>query len=299
MQGASGTEAGSIGLLEGDRIVFAGRRNVAVLLGLHHRARGRRRAYAGNGGDVDPKENRMDPATAPNKPKSAEINPGPGFRIKSSFQRLDAEFMRRFAEFESADISDQLNRLYAVAPAVHCLTGEHKLVGPACTVKVFPGDNLMVHKALDIARPGDVVVVDAGASRTNAALGGLISTKATHRGLAGFVVDGYIRDLPEILPLDFPVFARGTTPIGPLHRGPGEINYPICCGGVVVNPGDIVVADGFGVVIIPRENAPEIHERLMAFQQKNRDYFAGVKAGLFSNQWVDDVLDESGCITAP
>jgi RraA family protein len=239
-------------------------------------------------------------ASVPSKPKSAEINPGPGFRIQMSFERLDAEFMAQFAEFDSPDISDQLNRLYALTSAIQCLTGpEHRVVGPACTVKVYPGDNLMVHKALDIAAPGDVVVVDAGASRMNAALGSLISTKAQHRGIAAFIVDGYVRDLPEIVPLDFPVFARGTTPIGPLHRGPGEINYPICCGGVVVNPGDIVVADGFGVVIVPRDNAVDILERLQAYQVKNREYFAGVKRGIFSNKWVDDLLDETGCIITP
>jgi regulator of RNase E activity RraA len=239
-------------------------------------------------------------SSVPNRPKSAEINPGPGFRVQMSFQRLDAEFMAQFTAFDSPDISDQLNRLYALTSAIHCLTGsEHRVVGPACTVKVYPGDNLMVHKSLDIVEPGDVVVVDAGASRMNAALGSLISTKARHRGVAAFIVDGYVRDLPEIVPLDFPVFARGTTPIGPLHRGPGEINYPICCGGVVVNPGDIVVADGFGVVIVPRDNAVDILERLQAYQEKNREYFAGVKKGVFSNKWVDDLLDETGCIITP
>jgi RraA family protein len=236
----------------------------------------------------------------PNKPKSAEINPGPGFRIRLSFERLDHEFMQRFGAFDSPDISDQLNRLYALTSQIKCVTGsDHHLIGPACTVRVYPGDNLMVHKVLDVAQPGDVVVVDAGGSRMNAALGGLISTKARHRKLGGFVVDGYIRDLPEIVPLDFPIFARGTTPIGPLHRGPGEINYPICCGGVVVNPGDIVVADGYGVVIVPRENAHDILERLTAYAAKNRDYFAGVKKGVFSNAWVDDLLAESGCVITP
>jgi len=163
-------------------------------------------------------------------------------------------------------------------------------------VKVSPGDNLMVHKALDIARPGDVIVVDAGASRMNAVLGDLISTKARHRKIAGFVVDGYVRDLPAILPLDFPVFARGTTPIGPLHRGPGEINYPICCGGVVVNPGDIIRADSYGVVVIPRESAVEVLERLKKNKEKMKDYLSAVKNGVFSNKWVDDILLESGCI---
>jgi len=236
----------------------------------------------------------------PNKPKSAEINPGPGFRIRLSFERADPDFMQRFAQFDSPDVSDQLNRLYALSPAIRCLTDPaHRLIGPALTVRVYPGDNLMVHKALDVAQPGDVVVVDAGGSRMNAALGSLISTKAHHRGIAGFVVDGYVRDLPEIMPLDFPVFARGTTPIGPLHRGPGEINYPICCGGVVVNPGDIVMADSFGAVIVPRASAEEILERLLAYAASNAAYFAGVKRGVFSNAWVDDVLAASDCIIEP
>ena len=158
------------------------------------------------------------------KPRSAELHSGPGFRVQTDFQRLDEALYQQLAEFATPDISDLLNRLYAMNPAIRCLTGEHhRLCGPACTVKVFPGDNLMVHKALDIARPGDIVVVDAGGSRTNAVLGDLVCTKAKHRKIAGFIVDGLIRDLPGIVPLDLPVFARGTTPIGPLHRGPGEI----------------------------------------------------------------------------
>src|SRR2546427_11524351 len=88
------------------------------------------------------------------------------------------------------------------------------ILGPACTVKVFPGDNLMVHKALDLAAPNDILVVDAGGSAMNAVLGDLVSTKARHRKIAGFVVDGYVRDIPGIVALDFPVYARGVTPIG-------------------------------------------------------------------------------------
>jgi len=232
-----------------------------------------------------------------NKPKSAEIHPGPGFGIRRDLVRLDPAIIQQFNEYDTPDISDLLNRLYALNRDIRCLTGaHHAIVGAACTVKVSPGDNLMVHKALDIARPGDVIVVDAGASRMNAVLGDLISTKARHRKIAGFVVDGYVRDLPAILPLDFPVFARGTTPIGPLHRGPGEINYPICCGGVVVNPGDIIRADSYGVVVIPRESAVEVLERLKKNKEKMKDYLSAVKNGVFSNKWVDDILLESGCI---
>ena len=231
-----------------------------------------------------------------NKPRSAHLHAGPGFRVRVNFRRPPARLMREFAGFPTPDISDLLNRLYAVDPQIRCLSGEGRtLCGPACTVKVFPGDNLMVHKALDVIEPGDVVIVDAGGSTLNAVLGDLISTKARHRGAAGFVVDGLVRDLPNIRALDFPVYARGTTPIGPLHRGPGEINYPICCGGVVVNAGDIVVADPMGVVIVPRGIAAELLERVKAHDASNAAYHESVKKGDFSNAWVDQILTTLEC----
>ncbi len=231
------------------------------------------------------------------KPRSSHLHPGPGFRVRMNIPRLPAEMMREFAQFATPDISDLLNRLYAVDPQIALLTNPaHRICAPACTVKVFPGDNLMVHKALDVIEPGDVILVDAGGSAMNAVLGDLISTKARHRGAAGFVVDGLIRDLPNIQELgDFPVFARGTTPIGPLHRGPGEINFPICCGGVVVNPGDLIVGDAMGVVVVPQAIAAELLERLKAHEANNASYFEAVKKGHFSNAWVDQILTALEC----
>jgi len=231
------------------------------------------------------------------KPRSAEMHPGPGFRVNTDVPRLPAAFIQQFAEFATPDISDLLNRLYAVDSGIRCLTGEHhKLCGPALTVKVFPGDNLMVHKSLDVAQPGDVVVVDGHASEMNALIGDIISTKAKHRGIQGFVLDGLVRDVPAIRELDFPIFARGTTPVGPLHRGPGEIGYPVCCGGVVVNPGNIIVADAAGVVIIPQDIAHELLHRLNAYRDANAEYLADLRReGKFSNAWVDTLLEAGGC----
>ena len=234
------------------------------------------------------------------KPRSAEMHPGPGFRVRMDIPRPDRALFGEFRKYATPDISDLLNRLYAMDPAIRCLTGDHHvLCGPACTVKVFPGDNLMVHKALDVAHPGDIVVVDAGGCCQNAVLGDLISTKAKHREIAGFIVDGLIRDLPSILPLDFPVFARGVTPIGPLHRGPGEINYPICCGGIVINPGDLIVADAAGIIVVPREIASELLARLELHDQTNRAYVESVQRGDFSNRWVDQLLEEHQCSYLP
>lgn len=228
------------------------------------------------------------------KPKSADMQGGPGFRVREGGTRPPAETVAGFGEFDSPEVSDYMNRLYTMSPDIQAMTpGSDVLIGPACTVKVFPGDNLMVHKVLDIARPGDVVVIDS--KSPTAALGDLISTKARHRGIAGFVVDGLVRDLPVIREMgDFPVFAKGSTPIGPLHRGPGEINYPIAAGGVVVHPGDIVVADGNGVVVVPQDFAEELLARLRARKDAAAAYSEAVGRGEFDNSWVDVMLAEGG-----
>jgi regulator of RNase E activity RraA len=237
-------------------------------------------------------------SVTPSKPQTAEMSPGPGFRVRHDIERPAADIVAGLRDFDTPAISDLMNRLYTMVPAIHNLTDpERRLVGPACTVKVFPGDNLMVHKSLDVAKPGDVVVVDASSSMMTAVLGDLVCTKAKHRGIAGFIVDGLIRDLPAILRLgDMPVFARGVTPIGPLHRGPGEVNHPISAGGIVVHPGDIVAADLNGVVVVPRENADDILQRLRGRAADEAAYVAGVARGDFSNAWVDAILEDAGVV---
>ncbi len=228
-----------------------------------------------------------------NKPRSAAMHAGPGFRIRCDFQRPDPSLYERFAEFETPDVSDLLNRMYAVDAGIRQLTSGHgRLCGPVCTVRTFPGDNLMVHKVLDIAKPGDVVVIDAHGSTSNAVIGDIVCTKAKHRGIAGFIVDGLIRDLPGVIDVGLPVFARGTTPIGPMHRGPGEINYSLCCGGVVTNPGDIVVADEAGIVIVPQDISVDLLARLESHRYANAAYLSAVQRGEFSSQWVDELLFE-------
>jgi RraA family protein len=230
------------------------------------------------------------------RPLSAEIKPGPGFRIRRTISRPALEIVEKFKQFATPDISDLMNRLYAMASGIQNLVNDHAICGPACTVKVFPGDNLMVHKALDIAQPGDVVVVDAGATSMNGVIGDLVATKAKHRGIQAFVIDGLIRDLPGIQEVDLPTYARGVSPIGPLHRGPGEINFPVCCGGIVVMPGDLILGDENGVIVVRADFAEAILQ--LAYRQRDslEAYVADVKKGIFSNEWVDRMLNDSGCI---
>jgi RraA family protein len=234
------------------------------------------------------------PATS-RRPQSSEMSGGPGFRIRSQFSRPPRHLCAAFADYEVADISDMMNRLYTTDCGIRNVANNARIVGPALCVKVFPGDNLMVHKALDLAQRGDILVVDTGSSTHNAVLGDLVANKARHRGFAGVIIDGLVRDIEGIVESGLPVFARGVTAFGPLHRGPGEVNYPISCGGVVVHPGDIIAADAGGVVIIPQAHATDVLARLDARREALAEYTANVKKGVFSNAWVDAQLEEANC----
>lgn len=229
------------------------------------------------------------------RPTSAEIHPGPGFRIKARIPRPPAETLARFRTYPTPDISDLLNRLYAMDGAIKNQVNDLPLCGPALTVKLYPGDNLMLHKALDVAQPGDVVVVDSSLNTTTAVIGDLVSSKAKHRGIAGVIVDGLVRDVEQVRAVGLPIYARGTTPLGPLHRGPGELGYAVSCGGLVVNPGDIIVADGSGIVVVRLDFAEELLERLDAQRPALQSYVANVKRGQFSNEWVDRYLEGLAC----
>jgi regulator of RNase E activity RraA len=229
------------------------------------------------------------------KPTSAEIHPGPGFRVKNGMKRPAPALLQRFRKFGTPDVSDLLNRLYAMDGAIRNLVNEAHVVGPALTVKLYPGDNLMLHKALDLAQPGDVVVVDTSMNTNTAVIGDLVSAKAKHRGIQAVIVDGLLRDLTAVKEVGLPIFARGVTPKGPLHRGPGELGYSVSCGGIVVNPGDIIVADPDGIVVVRADFSEELLERLDRQHDALANYIADVHKGIFNNDWVDRELSKSAC----
>ncbi len=235
-------------------------------------------------------------SATPAKPKSAEMTPGIGFRIRTKIDRSAGKLVESMKKFETTDVSDLMNRMYTMHHGIKNLANDKPLVGPAVTVKLFPGDNLMLHKALDVTQPGDVVVVDTSGSDRNAVFGDLIANKALHRGIAGFVIDGLIRDLDGVKEIGLPVYARGVTSFGPLHRGPGELNYTITCGGVVVNPGDMISADNSGVVVVEKDFVQSAILKLTAHQARMKQYIRDVKRGDFSNDWVDRQLQADGCV---
>jgi RraA family protein len=170
-----------------------------------------------------------------------------------------------------------------------------KMVGTAFTVKTRPGDNLMVHKALDMAEPGDVIVVDAGGALENAIVGELMAGWAQKRGLAGFVIDGAIRDSEALSEGDFPVYAAGVTHRGPYKDGPGEINGVVTVAGMVVRPGDLIAGDHDGVVAIAPEDAERVIAAAEAQHRKEQTSLAAISAGTYDRKWVDEALKARGC----
>ena len=168
------------------------------------------------------------------------------------------------------------------------------MAGCALTVKTRPGDNLFVHKALDLAQPGDVVVVDAGGDLTNAIIGELMSTYAASRRIAGIVVNGAVRDAETLRKNDFPVYAAGVTHRGPYKDGPGQINVPVSLDGMVVRPGDIMVGDGDGVLCIPLEQAQAICAAAQDKHAQEEQTIAAIAAGRLNTSWIDAALKRQG-----
>ncbi|KAB0675671.1 RraA family protein [Aureimonas leprariae] len=218
-----------------------------------------------------------------------------GFRVCPVRRRVDAQWTGKFRDLPVANLSDVMSRMTAGGASLRAMHAGGRMIGPAVTVKTRPGDNLMVHKALDIAEPGDVVVVDAGGDLTNAIIGELMVAHAIQRGLGGIVIHGAIRDSAEIADGDFPVFAAGVTHRGPYKDGPGEVNVPIAIGGMVIEPGDLVCGDADGLLAVPFDRVAEVHAAATRKHEAETRQMESIKAGRNDRAWVDAALQKLGC----
>jgi regulator of RNase E activity RraA len=219
----------------------------------------------------------------------------PGNRIYTKIDRPDPDLIEAFRGQATPNIADNMSRMSCACSAINPVLPEMKLCGPAFTVKVNPGDNLFIHKALDLAQPGDIVVVDGQGDTTNALIGEIMVRYAASRGIGGLVLDGTIRDYDGIAAFGaLPVFSRGYTPMGPYKNGCGEINTVIACGGAVVRPGDIVVGDADGVVFIPVQDARHVLAATQAISAKEKQIFADIAAGCYDRTWVGAKLRQTG-----
>jgi len=219
-----------------------------------------------------------------------------GFSIKTKINRPDKSLYELISGLSTPNISDAMNRFGAMDFNVKPISSKCKFIGPAITVRVRPGDNLMIHKAIDIAEAGDVIIISTGDCRTNAVWGELTTRAALKKGIAAVVVDGAVRDIKEIEELGLPVYAKYIIPAGCDKDGPGEINEIITCGGVSVSPGDIVVGDENGVVIIPQHLAEDVIQNSKKKLEYEAKRIGDIKAGVVISSDIDDILRKKGVI---
>lgn len=212
----------------------------------------------------------------------------------AEFERLSEHQLARARTFQAAILCDVAGRRGTMNSRIKALNPNMTICGPAFTVEVRPGDNLMFHVALAIAKPGDIIVVDGKADQTCALFGDLMVTQAAAAKLGGFVVDAASRDTAELREGEFPIFAAGTNPCGPTKNIPGRLSIPVSVGNASVNPGDLIVGDIDGVVVIPREDVDRVldaaqHKVMLEEQRINE-----IKEGLLISPWLNDALSQAG-----
>ncbi len=218
-----------------------------------------------------------------------------GFRVLNAQRKVAAEWVARYREVPVANVSDSMNRMTAGGSRLRPMHRQGVLAGPALTVKARPGDNLMLHYALDIAEPGDVIVVDAGGDLTNALIGEMMVAYAVKRGVADIVINGAIRDAANIGAGDFPLFAAGISHRGPYKDGPGEINVPIAIDGMVIEPGDLIIGDDDGLLCVPYDQVAEVYDRATAKHAAEEKQMRQIAEGTNDRSWVLESLKKKGC----
>ncbi|MDF7647305.1 RraA family protein [Pantoea sp. EABMAA-21] len=205
----------------------------------------------------------------------------------------DAEpLLEAFRRLPAAVVADCMSRLPALSAEISLKTAPKTpiMCGLAVTVKARSGDNLMLHKALDMAGPNDVIILSNEGDRSQSLMGEVMATYARQRGMEGIVLDGPVRDIEGLSRMDFPIYAAGHTPGGPFKDGPGEINVPIACGKIHVSPGDIVLGDADGVIVIPRQDAARILEAAQAYLIVDEHNFELAKTGSLERGWLAEAL---------
>jgi 4-hydroxy-4-methyl-2-oxoglutarate aldolase len=218
--------------------------------------------------------------------------------MNKDFPRIDAALIAQAAAYQPAIFSDIMGRRGAMHGRIAALRPSMKLCGSAFTVEVRPGDNLMIHAALSLAKPGDVLVIDGKADQTCALMGAIMMTAAKQIGLAGVVMDAAVRDSLELEELGLPVFSVGTNPNGPTKNLGGRIGHAISCGGVVVQPGDCVLADADGVVVIERAQLESLLPLAAHKVQAEAKRIAQIKTGDVAASWLNASLVSAGVLKA-
>ena len=219
------------------------------------------------------------------------------FDIRRDFERVAPDTVRQASAYAASILADVAGRRGTMDGRIAPLAPAMRVCGPAFTVEVRAGDNLMIHAAMAMARPGDVLVIDGKADRSCALMGSIMINACKTLGLAGVVIDGSVRDTEELRELGFPVWAVGANPNGPTKNIPGRINWPIGCGGAAVNPGDLIVGDADGVVVIEREKAASLLPLAAKKVADERQRIADISSGkAIRPAWLDASLVAAGVL---
>jgi 4-hydroxy-4-methyl-2-oxoglutarate aldolase len=213
------------------------------------------------------------------------------------FERVDAAITAQAAQFPSSILADVAGRRGALHGRIAPLAPSMRFAGPALTVEVRPGDNLMIHAAMALAKPGDVIVVDGKGDLSSALMGEIMSQQCVALGVAAVVIDGAVRDSEAIRELGFPMYAAGLNPNGPTKSVSGRLNHPISIGGVTVHPGDLVVGDADGVTVIERAKAAAMLPLASAKVAAETQRIADIKSRkALRPAWLDGALRSAGVI---
>ncbi len=213
----------------------------------------------------------------------------PGFRIRT-WSRPDAKLFDAFGDASSAQVADCMSRLGAMDSGIRPIWRSPRIIGSALTVWCHSGDNLMLHKALSIAAPGEIIVMNTQGNVNSSGFGELIAASAVKAGIRGVIMDGTVRDAGAIESMGLPVYARGLSPNGCNKDGAGEVGAIIACGGVAVRPGDIIIADRDGVTVVPLEDAAEV-ARLAAEQiEREEKRKREIEKGVLVRPEIDEAL---------
>lgn len=203
--------------------------------------------------------------------------------IVRTIDRPDAELVRRLGEAGVATVHEALGRTGLMRPYLRPIYLGARLSGPAVTVSCHPGDNLMIHAAIEVCRPGDVLVVAPKAASDDGMFGELLATSCRAHGIAGLVIDAGVRDLADITEMQFPVWAKAISAQGTAKATAGSVNVEIVCAGAAVHPGDVIVADADGVVVVPQNGAADaarLSEERIAKEKRSRERLRSGELGL-------------------
>ena len=219
-----------------------------------------------------------------------------GFRVFTKRLLPSQQVVEAFRALATAPVADCMGRLSAMHHSIRRMSPKGPmLLGTALTVKARSGDNLMIHKALNMATEHDVIVVANEGDMAHAVMGEVMFSYAAFKKIPGMVTNGPIRDAESLEDLGVIVYAAGVTPAGPYNDGPGEINVPRSCGGIAVNPGDIIMGDSDGLIVIPAQDAEALLAEAVAFTAADTAKTEAAKKGTADRSWVDKSLQSKNC----